>query len=128
MAIPDCNKEMREIGAAIVSRTCERCGLGPCSRLGEPLPPNTATFIRVDAAPPAPAPAPDVPGDEAYPWANGDTAILLRSFIFEQLSTPQSTLEFKKEIPAMAAFLTWIMTGSEPSAPSGSSKLKVVQP
>lgn len=138
----ECNRDLLASGAQVMPRTCRRCGLGPCSRqafpVGEPLPPNLQYDVTVlsdtgtfklgpgEKLGPIPAaPEPDVPGDEAYPWANGDGQILLRSFIFEQLSTPQSTLDFKKEIPAMQAFRTWIMTGIFQEAPSG-SKLKVV--
>lgn len=142
MAIPDCNRELRKNGAAMVSRTCARCGLGPCSQAlaDDPLSASGKRLAAVGVESITPemkradvsnifegvpvVPEPDVPGDEAYPWANGDGQILLRSFIFEQLSTPQSTLDFKKEIPSMEAFRTWIMTGTFP----GASKLSVVQP
>jgi hypothetical protein len=63
---------------------------------------------------------------DPYPWARGNGLILLRSFVFEQLSTPQSTLSTKTEIPAMREYCDWIMTGAEPVAPLPATKLKAV--
>lgn len=145
MSVPDCNKELRKNGMATMSRTCARCDLGPCRpsasldsererdvRMFAPIPnARSSTFILpspvvAEALKPPATPeqiANAIDANDTYPWSKGDTQILLRSFIFEHLSTPQSTLDFKKEIPALQAYVEWIMTGS--LGPSG-SKLKVV--
>jgi hypothetical protein len=60
-------------------------------------------------------PAPELPGMTDYPWANGDAATMLRSFIFQTVCDAE--IDIPNQMARMAAAYEWITTGKAYVAP-----------
>jgi hypothetical protein len=76
-----------------------------------------------------PPAVPEVPGIGDYPWANGDAAVMLRSFIFQTVC--DSDQDIPNQMSRMQAAYEWVTTGNyTPEEPSnrGKSHLKPVKP
>jgi len=71
-------------------------------------------------------PPPEIPGMTDYPWANGDSVIMLRSFIFQTCADAEMVLS--DQMARMQAAYEWITTGNYTKPEEGHKRGKHLKP